>query len=205
MQPLHLFSFYCFFCKSSQWGRGGVKICERPFIPCSTVQLTQWIEMESEVAWRTSQPVFDLAGQQLQDVDLHKYKSSTLAGISGVERRGRTKRAGSGMWFWGVKKQLFEDCKSFHDVGPVCSIMMTLHPITPEWGTQTVIPYHLEAGFQCVMRGPLSGRHGNRHVKQEVTLIPGHTTNTLTLTLLNLITKYSLSIKCVNMILVKNI
>lgn len=113
----------------------GVKICERPFIPCSTVQLTQWIEMESEVIWRTSQPVFDLAGQQLQDVDLHKYKSSTLAGISGVERRGRTKRAGSGMWFWGVKKQLFEDCKSFHDVGPVCSIMMTLHPITPEWGT----------------------------------------------------------------------
>lgn len=47
---------------------------------------------------------------------------------------------GSGMWFLGGKKQLFEDRKSFYDVGPVYSIMMTLDPITPESGSLHPFP-----------------------------------------------------------------
>lgn len=41
---------------------------------------------------------------------------------------------------FGGKKQLFEDCKSLHDVGPVYLIMMTLDPITPESGSQHRCP-----------------------------------------------------------------
>lgn len=47
-------------------------------------------------------------------------------------------------WEWnvvfGVKKQLFANCKSFHDVGLVYLIMMTLDPITPESGSQHPCP-----------------------------------------------------------------
>lgn len=47
-------------------------------------------------------------------------------------------------WKWNVvfgsKKLLFEDLKSFHGVGPLYLIMMTLDPITLESGSQQPCP-----------------------------------------------------------------
>lgn len=57
-----------------------------------------------------------------------------------MEKGGSTKGDGSGMRFLGGKKQLFEDRKNFHDVGPVYLIMMTLDPITPESGSRHLCP-----------------------------------------------------------------
>ena len=69
----------------------------------------------------------------------HKYKASQLAGISTVGKGGSAKGMGVECGFGG-KKQLFANRKSFHDVGPVYLIMMTLDPITPESGSQHPCP-----------------------------------------------------------------
>lgn len=53
---------------------------------------------------------------------------------------GPSRGDGRGMWFWGGKKQLLEDRKTFHHVGPVYLIMMTLDPITPESGSRRLCP-----------------------------------------------------------------
>lgn len=116
------------------------------FFGCSSIRNIgrhSTLQVQSKVLRWASRPVFFPAWLQLQNVyfrPFRKYKASQLAGISTVGKGGSTKGDGSGMWFLGVKKQLFEDCKSLHDVGPVYVIMMTLDPITPESGSRHPCP-----------------------------------------------------------------
>lgn len=81
----------------------------------------------------------------------HRYSCKRFTGLSintgllnwpGLALWGREclqKGMGVECGFWG-KKQLFEDRKCFHGVGPVHLIMMTLDPITPESGSQHPCP-----------------------------------------------------------------